>query len=324
MNPQESFLLLLEELALFYGTSASSLDEAKKENLPFSENWKGSLEFSVSGERQIKAELQAEQIKEWDLLRLLITFKKPSNGSVWTVHHEFFEALLFCRVFPGTIFPVVPVLLPNDEMQWQALFPLGAEIESFKKAILAVIEGAISFYEGATELTRDLGFQKELTIHLRTFACSSGLAWTLGEWERQKSRHPNASHAVETYSPDGHYYRLLPATEKVAGIIAINLGNMADFVGVENLLPHLLQANAITFLSDNYYVGVDDREGLLLTALLPPAEEYETKILVAALLQRAVAVRKFFNAMTNELEAVRIQESFKKRDLSQVEELVLT
>ena len=89
-------------------------------------------------------------------------------------------------------------------------------------------------------------------------------------------------------------------------------------------MPHLLKANAITFLSDNYYVGIDDREGLLLTALLPPAEEYETKLLITALLQRAVAVRKFFNAVTNELEAVRIQENFKKQNISEVETLILT
>lgn len=323
MNSQERFLLLLEELALFYGIS-STLDEAKKENLSFSENWGGWLEFALSDERKVRVHLQVEQIKEWNLLRLLLTFEKKNVGPAWTAHREFLEALLLCRIFPGTIFPVVPVLLPNDEIQWQALFPLDAELETSKNALLAVMEGAISFYEGATELTRDLGFRKELTIHLRTFAYSTGLAWTLGEWERQKLRHANASHAVETYSPEGHYYRLLPATEQVAGMIVINLGNMSDFVGVENLLPHLLKANAITFLSDNYYVGIDDREGLLLTALLPPAEEYDTKILVAALLQRAVAVRKFFNAVTNEFEAVRIQESFKKRGISEVEELILT
>ncbi|MCX6957745.1 MAG: hypothetical protein NT164_04330 [Verrucomicrobiae bacterium] len=323
MNPQERFFILLEELARFYRISGA-LDEVKKENAASSENWRACLEFALSDERKIKVQLEAEFIKEWNLLRILMTFEKPNVGPAWTAHREFLEALLLCRIFPGTIFPVVPILLPNDEMQWQALFPLDAEIETSKKAILAVVEGAISFYEGATELTRDLGFRKELTIHLRTFAYSSGLAWTLGEWERQKLRHANASHAMETYSPEGHYYRLLPATEKVAGIIAINLGNMTDFVGVENLLPHLLKANAITFLSDNYYVGIDDREGLLLTALLPPAEEYETKLLVTALLQRAVAVRKFFNAVTNELEAVRIQERFKKRGMSEVEELILT
>lgn len=322
MNSQASFFELLEELALFYGIS-SALDEAKKENHSSSENWGGWLEFILSDERKIKVHLQVEQIKEWNMLRLLLTFQKSNDGRAWTAHQEFLEALLLCRVFPGTIFPVVPILLPHDEIQWQALFPLEVEIKTIKNAVIAVMEGAISFYEGVAELTRDLGFRKELTIHLRTFAYSSGLAWTLGEWERQKLRHPNASHAMETYSPEGHYYRLLPSTEKVAGMIAINLGNMTDFVGVENLLPHLLKANAITFLSDSYYVGIDDREGFLLMAFLPPAEEYETKILVAALLQRAVALRKFFNALTNELEAVRIQERFKKSNLAEVEELIL-
>ncbi|MBM3856523.1 MAG: hypothetical protein FJ390_00995 [Verrucomicrobia bacterium] len=323
MNPQERFFQLIEEIAFFYGIS-STLDEVKKETLSPSESWKAWLEFDLNDGKKVKVQLQAEFIKEWNVLRLLMTFEKPNVASDWTAHHEFLEALLLCRIFPGTIFPVVPVLLPGDIMEWQALFPLDAELETSKKAILAVVEGAVSFYEGATQLTRDLGFRKELTIRLRTFAYSTGLAWTLGEWERQKLRHANASHAMETYSPEGHYYRLLPATKEVAGMIAINLGNLNDFVGVSNLLPHLLKANAITFLSDNYYLGVDDREGLLLMALLPPAEEYETKLLVTALLQRAVAVRKFFNVMTNELEAVRIQEQFKKQDLSGVEQLVLT
>jgi hypothetical protein len=321
MNPQESFLSLLEEIALFYGVP-SILDEAKKTNLNSSESWRGFLNFALSDERKIKVELQVEQIKEWNALRLFITFEKLDGGAVWTAHREFLEAFLLCRVFPGTIFPVVPVWLAHDEIQWQALFSLEVELESAKKAILKVIEGAISFYEGATELIRDLGFRKELTIHLRTFAYSSSLAWTLGEWERQKLRHANASHAVETYSEEGYYYRLLPSTQKEAGLIAINLGNLTDFVGIENLLPHLLKANAITFLSDNYYLGIDDREGLLLTALLPPAEEYEIKLLITALLQRAVAVRKFFNALTNELEAIRIQKSFKNR--TDIEELILT
>lgn len=323
MNPQERFLNLLEEIARFYGIS-STLDEMKKEALSSSsESWRAWLEFDLNDERKIKVQLQGEFIKEWNVLRILMTFEKSNVGPAWTAHREFLEALLLCRIFPGTIFPVVPVLLPDDAIEWQALFPLEAELETSKKAILAVVEGAISFYEGATQLTRDLGFRKELTIHLRTFAYSTGLAWTLGEWERQKLRHVNASHAMETYSAEGYYYRLLPATEVAAGIIAINLGNLTDFVGVENLFPHLLKANAITFLSDNYYLGVDDREGLLLMALLPPAEEYETKLLVTSLLQRAVAARKFFNALTNELEAIRIQESFKKQDLSGVEQLVI-
>lgn len=323
MNPQESFLLLLEELARCYGIS-SVFDEAKKENLSVAGNWSGWFEFALDDERKIKVQLQAELIKQWNLLRVSVTFEKQNVGPAWTAHREFLEGLLLARIFPGTIFPVVPVLLPDDEIQWQALFPLETEIETSKNAVVAVMEGAISFYKGAAELVRNFGFRKELTIHLRTFAYSTGLAWTLGEWERQKLRHPNASHATETYSAEGHYYRLLPATERVAGMIAINLGNLTDFVGVGNLFPHLLKANAITFLSDNYYVGIDDREGLLLVALLPPAEEYETKILVAALLQRAVAVRKFFNVLTNELEAIRIQENFKKQEMTEVSQLVLT
>ncbi len=323
MNPQERFFQLLEEIAYFYGVS-SALDQIKKETLSSSEVWRAWLEFDLQEGRKIKVQLQGEFIKEWNVLRLWMTFENLNVGPVWTAHREFLEALLLCRVFPETIFPVVPVLLPGDKTEWQALFPMEAELEVSKKAILAVVEGAISFYEGAAQLTRDLGFRKELTIHLRTFACSTGLAWTLGAWERQKLRHVNASHAVETYSPEGHYYRLLPATEQAAGMIAINLGNLTDFVGSENLLPYLLKANAITFLRDNYYVGIDDREGFLLMALLPPAEEYETKLLVAALLQRAVAVRKFFNAITNELEAVRIQETFKKQNISDVEQLILS
>jgi|GEM_PF-3238755 len=323
MNPQERFFNLLEEIARFYGIS-SVLDEIKKEDSSFSQSWRVWLEFDLKDERKIKVQLQGEFIEEWNVLRLLLTFEKPNVGPDWTAHREFLEAFLLCRIFPGTVFPVVPVLLPDDVIGWQALFPLEAELETCKKAILAVVEGAISFCEGVTQLTRDLGFRKELTVHLRTFAYSSGLAWTLGEWERQKLRHANASHAVETYSEEGYYYRLLPATEQAAGMIAINLGNLTDFVGVENLLPHLLKANAITFLSDNYYLGIDDREGLLLMALLPPNEPYETKLLITALLHRAVAVQKFIKALTNELEAIRIQESFKKQDMSQVEELVLT
>ncbi len=322
MNPQERFLNLLEEVARFYGIS-SALDESRKDILSSSDDWEALLEFHLKDEKKIKLQFRAEYIKEWNVLRLLIRFEQQTLGPSWMAHREFLEALLLCRIFPGTIFPVVPVLLPDDIIEWQALFPLEAELEISKRAILAIVEGAISFYEGAADLIQDLGFRKELTIRLRTFAYSTGLAWTLGEWERQKLRHPNASHAMETYSAEGHYYRLLPATEQVAGMIAINLGNLTDFVGVENLFPHLLKANAITFLSDNYYLGVDDREGLLLMALLPPAEEYETKLLVTALLQRAVAVRKFFNVMTNELEAVRIQEQFKQQDLSGVEQLLI-
>lgn len=323
MSQQERFFQLLEEIASFYGIP-SNLDDAKRENLSSSETWKAWLDFCLRDGRKIKVHLQAEFIKEWKILRLLMTFEKDNLISAWTAHREFLEALLLCRIFPKTIFPVVPVLLPDDVIEWQSLFPLDAELQTSTNAILAVIEGALSFYEGVTQLAQDFGFQKAFTIHLRTFAYSTGLAWTLGEWERQKLRHANASNAIETYSQEGHYYRLLPATEETAGMLAINLGNLADFVGIENLLPHLLKANAVTFLDDNYYVGIDDRDGLLLMALLPPAREYETKLLVMALLQRAVGVRKFFNAMTNELEAVRIQENFKKQDMSAVKQVVLT
>ena len=73
MNSQERFLLLLEELALFYGIS-STLDEAKEQNFSSSENWRAWLEFALSDERKIKVQVEAEFIKEWNLLRSLMTF----------------------------------------------------------------------------------------------------------------------------------------------------------------------------------------------------------------------------------------------------------
>jgi hypothetical protein len=322
MDLQESFLFLVEELARSYGISSSLLEEAKKNSASSSEPWRGSFEFSLSEEKNIKIHLDIEQVRGWSLLRLLIHFENIHVGPNWTAHHEFLEAFLLCQIIPGTFFPLVPMLSPHHEMEWQAFLPLDAGVESYKRELLDLLKGALSFYEEATKLVHDLGFRKELVIHLRRISCSSGLAWTLGEWERQKLKHPNASHSIETYSSYGNYYRLLPPNEQVAGMIAINLGNLSDFVGIKNIFSHLLQANAITFLSDHYYLSIDSREGLLLIALLPPAKQNEKAVLITALLQRAVAVRQWIVTMTNDLESIRIKEKLKK--IPEIEELIFT
>lgn len=322
MNAQERIFHLLEEIARCCEVSFT-LSQEGKEMASSAENLEGWLEFALCDERKMKLRMQAERINAWDVLRLSLTFERPNPGPSWIVHRESLEALLLCRIVPGTIFPIVPMLLPDDTLEWQVVLPLEMTIDASKKAILSIVEGAIFFYEKVIQLIRDLGFCKEMTICLRDAAYATGLVWTLGEWEYQKHHHAYASHSIETYSPEGHYYRLLPATEKVAGVITINLGNLTDFVGVENLLPHLLKANAITFLSDGYALGIDGRDGLMLMALLPPAEDYETKLLVTALLHRAVAVRKFFKVMTHELEAIRIQKICKQQSPLKKEGLLL-
>ena len=332
MNHQESrsdilfsnsFLSLLDNLALHYGISASfedAKDSFSASGIKETSKLAGYLTFCHRDERNITVHLEQEEDPCWQRVRVLITFEKKNEEAAWFNHPEFLEALLLCRIFPETVLPVVPVILPSEEIQWQGLLPFHEEAEETKSMLVSLMEAANAFYEGAAELVRDLGFHKELPMKLRTFAYSCGVAWTFGEWERQKLRHPNASHAMETYSVEGHYYRLIPATESLAGMIAINLGNIRDFVGVENLWSQLLRANALTFLRDHYYVGVDDRQSLLLIALLPPAEDYETKLLITSLLQRAVALRAFINTMTNGLEAARIEEQFKK--MKPVEELI--
>ena len=73
-------------------------------------------------------------------------------------------------------------------------------------------------------------------------------------------------------------------------------------------------------MNDDYYVGFDDRGGLLLHAFLSPADEEIVVKRLSALLKRAEEVRNFILKITSDLEAAAMQDHFKT--MGEVETLV--
>ena len=312
------FLALLEHVATSYEAVVSSAPESTEAvNQEEEDRLFGTLEFTSEEEGLMRLQLEQEKLSSWSAVRATLVFGISPEEEEWSEEESFLEAFLLCRTVPGTFFPLAPTFLPEGGMQWHCVLPLQ---EESKELLVALVDFASTFYQGLLKHVRDLGFGDELTQQLRSLNNSSQAVWSMGRWSRQKAL--LGSRASEDYSSEGHYYRLIAATAEAPGMIAINLGNLSGFIGIEKIFPELLKINAMTFLSDNYYVGLDDRGGLLLQALLPPAEEAEAVYLVNQLLQRAMTVRSFIQKITTDLEVAHIESAFKGLDT--INEIIFT
>ena len=311
-SPVEKFYALLREIAVGLGTTVP--EGLEHFNEAVSENIVGNIEFSNADGTMVKLHLELEKMTQGAGVRATLFFGLNHEEKEWAQHPDFLKALLLCRVIPGNCLPVAPAVFSDDEMFWQLLVPLH---EQTREPLEAFILATSSFYQAAVKKIRDTGFDDELAMELRKTDRASDVIWTLKKWEQQKERSPQA---VENYSAAGHYYRLMPPTRENPGMVAINLGNVSDFIGLHRILMELLKINAYTFLNDDYYVGFDDRGGLLLHAFLSPADEEIVVKRLSALLKRAEEVRNFILKITSDLEAAAMQDHFKT--MGEVETLV--
>lgn len=228
----------------------------------------------------------------------------------------FAEAFLACRLLPETPFPLAPGLLPDGEFELQIFLPWD---EALQERLFTMLSVASSFCQYTCNAIRDLGFTEEITSRLQAAEEQTGALWNEEVWQNLKKDSTTA--AGEHFSAEGLYYRWVPATEEAAGMVAIHLGSFLDFVGLENNLPLLLKMNALTFLSDHYYVGLDVQEGLTLIGLLLPNEEEAAREALAQLLEKAVELRNFLIEMATLFEKNRVRACFKNR--SSIKKLIL-
>ncbi|HLB33821.1 MAG: hypothetical protein A3F67_06115 [Verrucomicrobia bacterium RIFCSPHIGHO2_12_FULL_41_10] len=315
LPPQEGTLnACLEGIASYYGVefSRDHHESHPEEGAGLSS---GFLEFSKSNGNGMRFILEQEEGEAWSSIRATAIFGDNTEEKTWGDHPEFLEAFLLGWIVPGSLLPVAPALLPDGTLQFQLVAPWSEQTQELLISFISIVS---SFYQKAVEFLREVSFGQEFTRNLKEVFSVAGAVWSLGEWERQKTL---VSDAQENYSEQGHYYRLISSTAVNPGMLAVNLGNISEFIGFKKIIPQLLNVNAFSFLSDNYYIGVDDRQGVLLMALLPPSEERERKQRIDQLLQRSVAVRDFINKITNQLEAIHIQEALK--DVTEVESLLL-
>lgn len=193
--------------------------------------------------------------------------------------------------------------------------------EKTKERILSLISFASNFYEGVIESLRDVGFSEEFVARLQHLDQAASTLWNEESWSRLKNEDVYLERAHETFSLEGHYYRWLPATEATSGMIAIYVGNFEGVENMETILPLLTKLNGVTFLAENYCLGLEAGKGIILIALQPPEAEEIDVSRVAYLLERATAVKKFVMNILTELEGVRLKEVFK--EMKGIRELVL-
>ncbi|MFI0348662.1 MAG: hypothetical protein ACH346_07870 [Chthoniobacterales bacterium] len=310
----EPFYALLRDLAASLGTTVPQylehLNEASAENIV------GNIEFSNADGTMVKLHLELEKMPLGAGVRATVFFGLSAHEKEWSHHPDFLKALLLCRVLSEKWLPIAPAVFSDDAMLWQLLLPLDSTTH---EPLEAFITAASLFYKTAVKTICDLGFTHQLLVNLKKSDHSSDVVWTMKKWSKQKNERTNA---IESHSNAGHYYRLLPPSLEHSGMIAINLGNVLDFIGLHRLFMELLKLNAYTFLNDDYYVGFDDRGGLLLHAFLAPCDEEALTMRVLALLQRAEEVRAFILKMTSNLQAAAMQQVF--QTVAHVTDLVLT
>ena len=308
------FLTFLQEVAICFGVGAFENEEKVASE---TEGAVGNIEFSSEDGKIMQLQIEEEISFSSPALSVRVVFGLRPEEKEWSCQRNFLEAFLRCRLLPGTLIPLAPSILPDESLELRCLLPLD---EQAKGHLISLVSFASTFYQETDEGVRELGFTEQLTMKLQSLDRASETLWNLGVWSRNKA---SASSVVaETYSSERHYYRLLSATETAPGILAINLGNAADVMKFEEIFSMLLNINAATFFSDHYYVGIDEFQGLLLLALLPPAKKEQGDILVAQLLQRAVAVRRFLIKLTKDLEAASMKEAF--QNIPDMEELFLS
>lgn len=314
-SQESTFFSLLNELAAFFDIEAFG-----PTNQPISANsLVGNIEFSAEDGKKMRFQIEHEEIYSWQALRLRAVFALQSEEKEWIYQPYFLKAFLVSRILPGTHFPIAPSILSDDSFEFQMLLPLE---EQSREKIFSFISFSSNFYHEAFKHIREIGFTPELTIALKKFDHAANSVWTLGGWERLKESSAKTTLAIEDFSQEGHYYRLLSPTENSDGMVAINLGSLLDFPNYFKFIPLILKVNAIAFYADHYYVAFDDRGGVLLSAALPAASKNAIEGLLTSLLERAVIIRNFLQTITKELETLHIQQTCKS--LEGVEELIFT
>ncbi len=313
---ETAFFSLFREVLAELGVEASSDEESR----PAEEEASlvGTIQFSNEAGSKMLLQLEKEDFPSWEAVRVSIDFCFSLEDEVDLENPFLLQALLECRLLPGTAFPVASSLLPENQIQLQCVLSLN---EKTKEQILSLISFASDFYQGILEAVRDVGLSEEFLTRLQAVDEAAATLWNEESWSHLKNEEAYAERAHETFSLEGHYYRWLPATEATPGMMAIHVGSFENLENRETIFPLLAKLNAVTFLGENYCLGLEAGKGMILMALQPPEAEEMGVSRVTYLLQRAADVKKIVMNIMTELESARLKEAFK--GMKGITELVL-